>query len=477
MSTVASHKPQHAQQPQQRVVRKEPQVKPINRYAPPDYMTLMYHPTPTLEDLGLTSYLDSPPSSPRTRSPARGEKRRILNQSESRQGVSYQHGMHQQMTFSTKNPTAVSANKQSSKIDTVSEAKTSTLNVTNQMSERHQANVTNQMSERHQANVTNQMSERHQANVTNQMSERHQANVTNQMSERHQANVTNQMSERHQANVTNQMSERHQAYVTNQISERHQAHLTNQMGEKHQTNLTNQMSERHQAVSHTQMNTYLATSVEPQRYVPSFAPKGWDQTPKSSKSLQGPASTESVINATSRSATFTAPISKSVTPPDVKSTNNKRPGSGSTLAENPEKRACNWSMIAEQYSTESRHSVNQDQRRDALYRRYNKDERQQTHATKRHQNHDAMQYQGHTDAPSSNQTFDQILAEQIARQAELKNKNHNQAPQTDTNVNEERRTCQPMTKSLPIVNMDDLFGGLSPYSCWNQSAPEDPRFS
>eukprot|EP00105_Crassostrea_gigas_P040771 XP_019924919.1 PREDICTED: uncharacterized protein LOC105333490 [Crassostrea gigas] len=31
----------------------------------------MYHPTPTLEDLGLTSYLDSPPSSPRAVSPAR----------------------------------------------------------------------------------------------------------------------------------------------------------------------------------------------------------------------------------------------------------------------------------------------------------------------------------------------------------------------------------------------------------------------
>ncbi|XP_056006852.1 uncharacterized protein LOC130050668 [Ostrea edulis] len=53
---------------QQRVVKKEPQVKPINRYAPPEYITLQYHPTPTLEDLGLTSYLDSPPSSPRATS-------------------------------------------------------------------------------------------------------------------------------------------------------------------------------------------------------------------------------------------------------------------------------------------------------------------------------------------------------------------------------------------------------------------------
>ncbi|XP_062597711.1 uncharacterized protein LOC134259128 [Saccostrea cucullata] len=400
MSTVASHKPQHAQQPQQRVVRKEPQVKPINRYAPPDYMTLMYHPTPTLEDLGLTSYLDSPPSSPRSRSPAREDKtadsqpeqesaRRVLPAWDAPTNDFFDQESKTTNSQARDFRIAVSADKQSSKIDTVSEAKTSALNVTNQMSERHQTNVTNQMSERHQAH------------------------------------------------------------------------------------LTNQMSERHQAVSHTQMNKHLATNVEPQRYVPSFAPKGWDPTTKSSKSLQGPASTDSVINATSIPATFTAPISKSFT---GQPTNNKRPGSGSTLAENPEKRACNWSMIAEQYSTESRQSVNQEQRRDALYRRYNKDERSQTHATKRHQNHDAM-YQEHTDVQSHNQTFDQILAEQMARQAELKSKNHNQS-QTGTSINEEKSTCQPMTKSsLPAVNMDDLFGGLSPYSCWNQSAPEEPRFS
>eukprot|EP00105_Crassostrea_gigas_P016302 XP_011433636.2 PREDICTED: uncharacterized protein LOC105332661 [Crassostrea gigas] len=54
-----------------RPVRKEPKVKPIDKYAPPDYLTIMYHPTPTLEDLGLTSYLDSPPSSPRAMSPVR----------------------------------------------------------------------------------------------------------------------------------------------------------------------------------------------------------------------------------------------------------------------------------------------------------------------------------------------------------------------------------------------------------------------
>lgn len=45
----------------------QPQVNPIDKYAPPDYLTIMYqyHPTPTPEDLGLISYLDSPPSSTR----------------------------------------------------------------------------------------------------------------------------------------------------------------------------------------------------------------------------------------------------------------------------------------------------------------------------------------------------------------------------------------------------------------------------
>lgn len=30
--------------------------------------------------------------------------------------------------------------------------------------------------------------------------------------------------------------------------------------------------------------------------------------------------------------------------------------------------------------------------------------------------------------------------------------------------------------SGPAVSLD-LFGGMSPFSCWNQTAPEDPRFS
>ncbi|XP_061187858.1 uncharacterized protein LOC133195893 [Saccostrea echinata] len=387
MSTVASHKPQHAQQPQQRVVRKEPQVKPINRYAPPDYMTIMYHPTPTLEDLGLTSYLDSPPSSPRARSPAREAEmadsppaqespRRVLPAWDAPRSVSpaqesssdsSEREFKTAISQAIEIETAISADKQSP--ETVSEAKKSTLNV------------------------------------------------------------------------------------------------------------TNQMSESHQTISNTQMSQHLTTKVEPQRYVPSFAPKGWDPHAKSSKSIHGPASTESVINATSRPATFTVPISKSANGLDVQSTNSTGPGSGSTLAEKPEKWACNWSLIAEQYSTESRHSVNEKQRCDALYRRYNTDERQQTHTTKHHQNHDAW-HQEHTNVQHSKQTFDQILAEQIARQAELKSNNHNLALQTCTNVSEKRSKCQSISKtSLPIVNMDDLFGGMSPYSCWNQSAPEDPRFS
>ena len=49
-------------------------MKLIDKYSCPDYVELMYHPTPTLEDLGLTSFLDSPPSSPRALSPARATK-------------------------------------------------------------------------------------------------------------------------------------------------------------------------------------------------------------------------------------------------------------------------------------------------------------------------------------------------------------------------------------------------------------------
>lgn len=60
-----------------RPVRKQPQVKPIDKYAPLDYLTIMFHPTPTLEDLGLTSYLDIPPSSPRAVSPARDSEQSV----------------------------------------------------------------------------------------------------------------------------------------------------------------------------------------------------------------------------------------------------------------------------------------------------------------------------------------------------------------------------------------------------------------
>ncbi|XP_078330999.1 uncharacterized protein LOC144624851 [Crassostrea virginica] len=60
--------------PRPKPAKKEPQVKLIDKYSCPDYVELMYHPTPTLEDLGLTSFLDSPPSSPRALSPARATK-------------------------------------------------------------------------------------------------------------------------------------------------------------------------------------------------------------------------------------------------------------------------------------------------------------------------------------------------------------------------------------------------------------------
>jgi hypothetical protein len=67
----------------------QPQVKPINRYAPAPDLTLVYHPTPTLEDLGLTSYLDSPPSSPRAVSPER-ESQAVLPHQATRKTMTIQ---------------------------------------------------------------------------------------------------------------------------------------------------------------------------------------------------------------------------------------------------------------------------------------------------------------------------------------------------------------------------------------------------
>lgn len=42
----------------------QPQLEYFNSDALPDFLTAKYHRTPTLEDVGLTSYLDSPPSTP-----------------------------------------------------------------------------------------------------------------------------------------------------------------------------------------------------------------------------------------------------------------------------------------------------------------------------------------------------------------------------------------------------------------------------
>eukprot|EP00105_Crassostrea_gigas_P038653 XP_019922801.1 PREDICTED: uncharacterized protein LOC109617100 [Crassostrea gigas] len=43
---------------------KQPQLEYFNSVALPDFLTAKYHPTPTLEDVGLNSYLYSPPSTP-----------------------------------------------------------------------------------------------------------------------------------------------------------------------------------------------------------------------------------------------------------------------------------------------------------------------------------------------------------------------------------------------------------------------------
>lgn len=43
---------------------KHPQLEYFNSDALPDFLTAKYHPYPSLEDVGLASYLDSPPSTP-----------------------------------------------------------------------------------------------------------------------------------------------------------------------------------------------------------------------------------------------------------------------------------------------------------------------------------------------------------------------------------------------------------------------------
>ncbi|XP_061184894.1 uncharacterized protein LOC133192903 [Saccostrea echinata] len=341
-NAAALHRRQHLQpaRHQQRAVRKEPRVIPINRYAPPDYMKIMYHPTPTLEDLGLTSYLDSPPSSPRATSPVREST--ATSDQETTQALSG-NGLSM--------PTLI---------------------------------------------------------------------------------------------------------------------------------MPKQMTERPQTVSGNNLINNSTTSVRPPVYVPSFAPKGWVKPAEARNPSQGHGHTDRMEGS---HVTQTMPSSYVDEQTVSKSAKPAVQTISTALVNRPKKVACDWSTIAEQYSTESRQSDNQEARRDAVYGRYNGDVRlssnKETHDAERCKNQETWRRTNNTAQihPSNQQTFDQIMAQQKARQNVRQQQletNIKYAQIAGVKVNE---LTSSETKGKALGNMYDLFGGMSPFSCWIQSPTRDPRFS
>ncbi|XP_062611007.1 uncharacterized protein LOC134272856 [Saccostrea cucullata] len=397
MSTVASHKPQHAEQPQQRVVRKEPQVRPINRYAPPDYMTLMYHPTPTLEDLGLTSYLDSPPSSPRTRSPAREEEtadsqperesaRRVLSAWDAPTNDFFDRESKTTNSQAREFRIAVSADKQSSKIDTVSARRVlQAWGLPKSSAPEQESRSISADSKLHVAN-----------------------------------SVAREIKQ------TTSVARQPLPFMSDAKERNHKRPPTP-----------------------TEINQHLSKKFKPQGYVPSFVPKGW--VPPADKYSEGhtPKVTYGSEKRNQRSlSNLSTDAAKSMMTSQTEHTSAKTSSHSnvsSSLATRPKKVACDWSMIAERYSTESRQSDDMEGKRDAMYRRYTNEGRlfggEQRPDAVRHQNQtqDAWRH------PNSSQT--QSLSKHTFNQ---------------TNA---------------AGNINDLFGGMSPYSCWIQSTPEDRRCS
>nr|XP_019924918.2 uncharacterized protein LOC109619407 [Crassostrea gigas] len=137
--------------------------------------------------------------------------------------------------------------------------------------------------------------------------------------------------------------------------------------------------------------------------------------------------------------------------------------------ERPNKKLCVWSTVAEQYVTESRQSDNQEARRDAAYRRYGTDGR----PCMRQQS-----YMGSQTQSARIESYDEMLARQKARQITHKQnlKPSVQSPKHTSCASSTLFTDSDNKTSGPAVSLD-LFGGMSPFSCWNRTAPEDPRFS
>eukprot|EP00105_Crassostrea_gigas_P040770 XP_019924918.1 PREDICTED: uncharacterized protein LOC109619407 [Crassostrea gigas] len=157
----------------------------------------------------------------------------------------------------------------------------------------------------------------------------------------------------------------------------------------------------------------------------------------------------------------------------------KRKGPVCTMAENerPNKKLCVWSTVAEQYVTESCQSDNQEARRDSAYRRYSSDGRQ----CMRQQSYDAERHQANIRSKTQyarEESYDEMLARQKARQITHKQnlKPSVQSPKHTNCASSTLSTDSDSKTSGPAVSLD-LFGGMSPFSCWNRTAPEDPRFS
>ncbi|XP_062603047.1 uncharacterized protein LOC134264779 [Saccostrea cucullata] len=240
-----------------------------------------------------------------------------------------------------------------------------------------------------------------------------------------------------------------------------------------------QMIGRSQTVSVNNSNNNSTRNVRPSAHVPKFAPKGWAPPSEARNPSQRRGQTErmggSHVALTMTASSVGAKTeSKSVNPA----------GQMNSVAVNRSKKAaCDWSTLAAQYSTESCQSDSQETRRDAVYRRYNGEARlssnQETHDAQRRQNQNAWRQMNNTSQilPSNQQIYDQIMAQEKARQNV-----HQQ--QLESNVKSAQITGVKMeelisseTKEKVLGDMNDLFGGMSPFSCWMQSPTKDPRFS
>ncbi|XP_052692043.1 uncharacterized protein LOC128170129 [Crassostrea angulata] len=355
-----------------RPVRKEPQVKPIDKYAPPDYLTIMYHPTPTLEDLGLTSYLDSPPSSPRPLSPVR----------DSEQSVTAATTESEQT-----DKTAAVSWKQADAITTLSFKQTDTKAAGSR--------------------------------ITDTLLPWKLIRIT----------IPDQ-----DVKPAVHLEGSHVGDPRLLFGRRSRGQLNKRGGSV--------------CVGQSQFNNKEGIVCDTRHGLAASQPSVHQFLESQSSALTGP-------------------------------NDAKRKGPEPNAADRPKKKLCVWSTVTEQYVAESCQCDNQEARRDAAYRRYGCDRRpcmpQQSYDAERHQANTKYQSQ-----PAREESYDEMLARQKARQNERQHLKA--AVQTPKLTNSVRSTLNTHTgnkvpqTSEPAVSLD-LFGGMSPFSCWNRTAPEDPRFS